>query len=67
LENKSHKSDKTEKKTTKWNRRQQREERMYELPIEPPEERRPAEGYEWSPKDDCYWDMRVDMARDGDE
>ena len=40
---------------------------MCELPIEPPEERRPAEGYEWSPKDDCYWDMRVDMARDGDE
>lgn len=40
---------------------------MYELPIEPPVERYPADGYGWSTKDDDYWDMRVDMDRDGDE
>lgn len=40
---------------------------MCELPIEPPERRRPAEGYEWSPKDDVYWDMKVDEERDNEE
>ncbi len=32
--------------------------------LEPPEERKPAEGCEWSPKDDDYGDMRYDMYRD---
>lgn len=37
---------------------------MRELPIEPPESRRPADGYEWSPKDDDYWDLRRDSLAD---
>lgn len=32
--------------------------------IDPPDDSEPEEGYPWSPKDDIYWDMRVDMARD---
>lgn len=36
---------------------------MNELPIEPYEPRI-AEGYEWSPKDDDYWDMKRDEERD---
>ncbi len=36
---------------------------MMELPIEPPCNK-VAEGYEWSPKDDEYWDMKIDEERD---
>ena len=38
---------------------------MIELPLDPPEDR-VAEGYDWSPKSDDYWDMRVDQERDDD-
>lgn len=40
---------------------------MRELPLEPPEYRRPAEGYEWSPKDDDYWDMKYHELHDEEE
>ena len=35
--------------------------------VEPPEDREPAEGYEWSPKDDDYWDMKYNEKHDEEE
>lgn len=39
---------------------------MRELPLEPYEPKIEA-GYEWSPKDDYYWDMKRDELKDEEE
>lgn len=37
---------------------------MFDLPIEPPEDRDPAHGYAWSLKDDEYWELKRDSLAD---
>lgn len=35
--------------------------------VEPPEDEDIAEGYDWSPKDDDYWDMKYNELHDEEE